>query len=112
MNVSITSIGGGALPALFEESLQKVLEDIADESKSADTPRTITLTVKIKPDKGRAMSIIECSSAEKLAPQNKSKGVVYHRLTDKGILTAESTDPKQQELIGLISPEEKNAHVR
>lgn len=112
MNVKLATIGGGVLPALFEDSLDKVLEDIADETKVADAPRTITLTIRIKPDKARSMSIVECSSAEKFAPQIKSKGVVYHQLTDDGILTAESTDPKQQELFGLKAPEERREHVR
>jgi len=111
-NVRLVTIGGGALLGIFDKSLEKVLEDIADDGKVPDAARTITLTIRVIPDKTRSMSLVECSSSEKFAPQIKSKGVLYHQLTDEGILTAETTDPYQQNLFGLEPPEEKINHVR
>ena len=65
--ITLASLKGGAVVEMFDENLQKVIENIADPNTDPEKVRTITLKFKIKPDKSRSVASIDISSDCKLA---------------------------------------------
>ena len=57
--VSLVNIGGGAAVEMFDQELNKVLENLDDVNKKGKDERSITVTVKFKP--GEAQGIIGTS---------------------------------------------------
>lgn len=65
--ITLASLKGGAVVEMFDENLQKVIENIADPNTDPEKVRTITLKFKIKPDKSRSVASIDMSADCKLA---------------------------------------------
>lgn len=105
MKATITNIAGGRLVNQFNRELEKVLENINDHRTRANTPREITLTIKITPDEARGMGACTVSAKSKLAPQLSAAAILYFDYDEKGNPIAETTDPKQRDLFTLESPE-------
>ncbi len=96
--VSLETIQNGAVVDMFNEELQKVMENIADENTKPDAVRSITITVSIKPDKTRrsAATAIECKS--RICPVKPSDGFIFLNQTKDGSLEAFEDDYRQKEL--------------
>lgn len=75
--VRLDTIGCGAALELFDIELGRVLENIADVNTEAEAKRTITLTVKIKPNKMREAGEIEIACESKLAPARPADAVLF-----------------------------------
>ncbi len=102
-NVSLASIGGGALAELFEAELAKVLGNIADPNTDPETKRAITVTVAFKPKKDREVVDVQLKCASKLA------GVVTFSTQvfvgkHQGKLIAVESDPRQSNLFDKDAP--------
>ena len=95
--LTITNIGGGAMPELFEEALGRVLEDIADVNKPADTVRVIEFKISIRTDEEREHAGIEIETKVKLAARKAAKGYV-HLSSDGEEISAYVNNPKQETL--------------
>lgn len=66
--VTLDNLGGGAAAEMFQDSLKKVIANIVDPNTKPDAVRSITLQMKIKPNKNqRDMCVVELSVNEKLA---------------------------------------------
>lgn len=66
--VNLETLGHGAATELFEAELNAVIANILDPNTKADAVRTITLKLKVKPDKkARTMCSAEISCESKLA---------------------------------------------
>lgn len=66
--VSLDNLKGGGVRQLFDEELDKVLENIMDPNTEADAVREVTIKVKIKPDKDRSTAAVAIIPSSKLAP--------------------------------------------
>lgn len=97
--VTLDWLGQGAALEMWQDEFQKVLDNIADVNTKATTERTVTLTVKIKPDENRryGSSLIECKS--KVAPVRGHATAIYMGRKG-GKMVATEHDDRQEELPG------------
>lgn len=102
-NVTIESIGGGALPELFAAELAKVLENIADPNTDIKTSRTITMSVTFKPKADRDVADVSLKCSTKLAGITSVSTQVFMGRS-KGKLVAVENDPKQSKLFDEPRP--------
>ena len=93
----ITNIARGGAVELFNDELQRVLANILDLNTEAKAVRTITLTVKIKPNEDRDMSLASVDVKSKLAPVKGTATVLYIGKI-KGEPVAMEHNPRQPEL--------------
>lgn len=71
--LSLLTICGGCAEERFDVKLQEILENILDPNTEATAERTVTLTVKIKPDEDRQMlrnTLVVTSKPAPLSPQS------------------------------------------
>jgi hypothetical protein len=71
-SISIDTIAGGALVEKLNIELRKLAENVQDPNTKAETVRTVTVTLKIKPDETRQIGATEINVKSSLAP---SKGI-------------------------------------
>lgn len=119
--VSLENLGSGAAVELFDAELQKVLANILDPNTKATVGRSVTLTVKIKPDEDREYGSVEIHCTGKMAPVKpfptnifigKSKGEAVAREHNPKQLNAfEEQEAKRKEGVVVDMPmkEETNA---
>jgi hypothetical protein len=70
--ISADNIAGGALAEKLNIELRKLAENVQDPNTKAETVRTVTVTIKIKPDETRQIGATEINVKSSLAP---SKGI-------------------------------------
>ena len=75
--LSLSTLGQGAAMELFEQELERVLENILDPNTEAKAKRTITLTVSITPAENRHEAAIGVEAACKLAPFKGASGIIF-----------------------------------
>lgn len=66
--VTLENLKAGGALQLFDDELNKVLENIMDPNTEPEAVREVTLKVKIKPDKDRATASVQVIPTSKLAP--------------------------------------------
>ena len=95
--VTIETLNSGAIGELFSEEFAKILANIGDPNTSAQAERSVTITVKVKPNKDRqtAQTAIEVSS--KIAKIRPSESFALLSF-DGDRVSAYATDPKQLDL--------------
>lgn len=64
----LSNINGGAAEEVFSMELEKVVQDMLDPNKERDKPRSITLTITLKPSKEDRMGVFTISGKSSLAP--------------------------------------------
>jgi len=102
--VTIDTIGGGALPELFNAELSRILSNIADPNTDTSTKRVMTITVKFKPNRDRDVADVELTCGSKLAGiQTVSTQLFMGK--HRGQLIAVESDPRQS---NLFDPERPN----
>ena len=67
---------GGAIEA-FDHELKAVLENIDDINTNPDAERSVTLVMKIKPDKDRDVGKVKIEVKSKLAPAQALETKLY-----------------------------------
>lgn len=72
MQVDINNLAGGAMAERINRELQKVAENVMDPNTKADAVRTVTISIKIKPNEARQMGVSDIEVKSSLAP---AKGV-------------------------------------
>lgn len=101
--VSLENLGGGpgkessAAIELFNLEFQRVLDNCLDENTKPDAVRSVTLTVKIKPDKEREECSVEIGATSKLAPVHPYP-TRFWLGKDAGMAVAVEDDPKQRNM--------------
>lgn len=95
--VTLGTIGGGALPELFEAELTRVLANITDPNTDAKAKRSIALSVTFKPNADRDEAEIAVSCSAKLAGIKTVSGRLYVGKR-AGKLVAVENDPRQSNL--------------
>lgn len=68
MPISIDTMAGGALVEKLNIELRKLAENVKDPNTNAGTARTITVSIKVKPDETRQLGVTEISVKSSLAP--------------------------------------------
>lgn len=74
---TIHSLADGAIPELFQEELNRAVENIGDPNTDAKTVRKVVLTVEIKPDERREIASVSTSVVSKLAPTRRISSVMH-----------------------------------
>jgi len=97
-DLSIATIAGGAVIEALDYEFQRVFDNIVDPNTKAESARTLTLQVKIKPDKSRSKATITFLAKAGLQPAEAVESDVY--ITDKRgkAVVVESQPPVQHEL--------------
>lgn len=109
--VTLENLGGGAASEMFQGSLEKVIENIINPNTKPDVARTITLKMKIKPDKKqRTLCVVELSCDEKLAAVMPFETAMFVGM-EHGVVAATEYAPQQQTLFdqSMQAQEQKTA---
>lgn len=99
--VTLGNISGGALGELFQAELDRVLSNIADPNTDTGTKRTITMTVKFKPNRDREVADVEIACGSKLAGIMSVNTQLFIGKY-KGKLVAVESDPRQSKLFDQV----------
>jgi hypothetical protein len=95
--VSLETLNSGQIVALFGRELEKILENIADDNTPTKAVRSMTITVKFRPEEGGESMVVEVSAKSSLAAVKPSKS--YALLSfDGDKVTAYQNDPTQLKL--------------
>lgn len=70
--ISVDGLAGGAVAEKLNIELRKLAENVLDPNTKADAVRTVTVTIKIKPNEQRQVGTSEINVKSSLAP---SKGI-------------------------------------
>lgn len=66
--IDINNLAGGAMAERINRELTKVAENILDPNTDPKSARTITVTIKIKPDDAREIGMTDIQVKSSLAP--------------------------------------------
>lgn len=102
-NVTLDTLGGGALAELFSEDLARVLANINDPNTDEKAKRSITMTVTFTPNKDRDQADISIFCSAKLAGIPKVSSQVFIG-RQAGKLVAVEHNPKQSDLFDQPKP--------
>jgi len=91
--VELEKIQNGVVMELFDEELEKVLANIEDENTVANTERSITIKIAIKPDKTRRTAEIKTQVSSSLAKVKPAESFLFFDRDEKGKFTAYTDDP-------------------
>lgn len=95
--VSLETIGNGALPELFGHEWNKLLANAQDPNTDPEETREITIKVKVKPNKNRDEAQTRVSISSKLASFSPVQQRVF--MGEKnGAPVAVTFDPKQGDM--------------
>lgn len=103
-HVSLDNLGHGAAVELFDVELQRVLENIQDENTKPTAVRTVTLTLKIKPEEDRSFAKVEMNATSKLAAVKPFPSMFYFGRKTDGEVVATEHNPKQAGLFEEPKP--------
>lgn len=101
--VTLDTIGGGALPELFDAELARILANIADPNTDPSTKRVITITVSVKPNRDRDVADVELKCSSKLAGIMTVATQLFMG-KHQGKLIAVEADPRQSNLFDQERP--------
>lgn len=101
--VTLDTIGGGALSELFGEELGRILANIADPNTEAAAKRVITIALKFKPNRDRDVADVEIACSSKLAGIMTVSSRVFMG-KHQGKLIAVEHDPRQSTLFDAERP--------
>ena len=91
--VELQKIQNGAVLELFGEELKKVLANIEDENTAANSERSITIKVAIKPDKTRRTGEVRIQASSNLAKIKPSESFLFFDRDEDGRFSAYEDDP-------------------
>lgn len=75
--LTLANVANGAATELFESELARVVENILDPNTDAESKRTITLKVTIKPDESRRECSLRVEASSKIAACKPAGGVIF-----------------------------------
>ena len=96
-HLSLENINNGAVPELFELAWRQVLNDVVDLQKPAEGERTVTIEIKVKPDKDRGFGSLKVGVKSKLPAPIPSAGFVHFSIDD-GHVASYVNNPTQDVL--------------
>ena len=103
--VTLENLGHGAAIELFQAELERLIENVSDPNTKADAVRSITLRVKVKPNKkARNLCAVEVHCDSKLAAAQPFETTMFVGM-EHGVAVASEHDPRQGELFVDVKPE-------
>ena len=106
--LTLDNLGGGAAAEMFADSLEKVIENVINPNTKPDALRSITLKMKIKPDKKqRSLCVVELSCEEKLAAVMPFETAMFVGM-EHGVAAASEYAPQQAGLFQEEKPQKNN----
>jgi hypothetical protein len=92
--IELSNIQNGVVFDLFEEELRKVLANIEDENTVANTERSITIKIAVKPDKTRRTGDVKIQTSSTLAKVKPAESLLFFdRDKETGVFAAYEDDP-------------------
>lgn len=101
--VSLDTIGNGALKELFECELNRILTNIADPNTDATATRKVTIEVAFKPNADRDVANVTLKCASKLAGIQTVETQLFMGRRNGKLIAVES-DPRQSNLFDDTRP--------
>jgi hypothetical protein len=95
--VTLENLGHGAAAEMFQAELARVVENVSDPNTKPEAVRSVTLKLKIKPNKDRTFCAVEISCDGKLASLQPFETQMYVGM-DKGKGVATEYNPAQGNL--------------
>lgn len=96
--ITLETLGGGAASEMFSGSLEKLIENVVNPNTKPETMRSITLCMKVKPDKKqRTLCVVELSCVEKLAPIVPFETAMFVGM-ENGVAASTEYSPQQGQL--------------
>lgn len=95
--VTLENLGHGAAAELFQAELNNVIFNILDPNTKPDALRSVTLKLKVKPSKERAMCAVEISCESRVAPSQPFESTLFVGI-ERGEATATEYNPNQQRI--------------
>lgn len=95
--LTLDTLGHGAARELFQQELDRVLENVLDPNAEATSKRRIRLDVEIVPNAARdECSVVVRASSKIAAPMGAGSTIFVGRRMGRAVAT--TFDPKQQQL--------------
>lgn len=105
--VTLENLGHGAAAELFQAELERLIENISDPNTKPDAIRTITLKMKVKPNKkARNLCAVEISCNSSLAASQPFETTMFVGM-EHGVAVATEHNPQQGNLLVDVKPEER-----
>lgn len=95
--MNIGNICGGAIPEVFDKTLDSILRNISDINTTAEQPREIVIKIKFKPAENRELGEVSFKCEAKLAGVKAAKGNFFIAKRG-GDIRGYARDPKQEQL--------------
>ena len=92
--INLATVGDGAAVELFEQELERVLENVLDPNTEAETTRKIRIDITLKPNDQREVGAFVVEASSKLAPF-KGRGTNVFIGVLNGTPTCVEANPKQ-----------------
>ncbi len=102
--ITLGTVGGGALAELFQAELARVLQNIADPNTKATAKRVVKMEVAFKPNKERSASEITLKCVSVLAGIETVDSYLYIGKRG-GKYVAVENDPRQSKLFDQERPQ-------
>lgn len=96
--ITLETVQGGIIIDLFNEQLEKVMANIADDNMPVDAVRKIKIVLAIKPDKTRSIATTKVSVSSELPAGRPYDGMCFLAPGEGGKLKACEDDYRQKEL--------------
>lgn len=96
----------GAVSEQFQDEFARLLRNVNDPNTEPTAVRSLTVTIKIKPDKSRVTAQFECSVKSTVAPRRAAETTVFIESDDNGnVIVTEKTDqiPGQISIDGEVT---------
>lgn len=102
-DVTLDTIGGGALAELFAVELARILANITDPNTDAAAKRTMTISVVFKPNRDRDVAEVRLACSSKLAGILTVETQLFMGRSGGKLIAVES-DPRQSKLFDQERP--------
>ena len=105
---------GGAINERWQDALDKLARNVLDPNTDAKRPRSITMTLKVKPNERRDGGEMTFDIKENLAPPVAiSQTVLFDRSDDGTVTATQMLDqiPGQVDMQGGVTPEPVSAEL-
>jgi hypothetical protein len=103
--IELSNIQNGVVFDLFNEELRKVITNIEDENTVANSERSITIKIAIKPDKTRRTGEVKVQASCALAKVKPAESLLFFDRDEAGNFSAYEDDPGP-ELPGLTETDD------
>jgi len=93
--VELATLGQGTLRDVFARDLERILQNITDDSTSPGITRIYNVKLKLKPTDDRSAARVEIETSMRLAPEKPVVTAFLFSKEGRRILATESAEAKQ-----------------